>query len=689
MSKFLAADTGGTFTDIAVFDTKTHQISYGKTLTDYNNLVDGIFAGISQSEVEMPDVLTVKHGTTQVINDLLQQDGAKTALVVTKGYKYILEVRRGSCPVPFDFDYRRVPALVPPHMCFEVDERMDFEGKELKAVNVDEIKEIAAKLRAEEVEAVAVSFINAYANPEHEEAVCAILRDELPGVKIVSAVALSGEWYEYERTSNAVANAYVSPKCETYIGEMQERLHQYGCEGSFYMMASNGGVLSLHRTLHEPIALVESGPVGGCIGASEFSKVLGLDKLIAFDMGGTTAKCAFIEDGSFAVQPIYYVNGYEHGFPLRTSVLDIVEVGTGGGSIAAIDDYGRLSVGPRSAGSEPGPVAYGKGGTEPTVTDANLTLGNLSAETFMNGLVKIDTEGARKAILEKVGKPLGYEDEGEIDKVAQGIISIANTNMMAAIKAISVERGYDIRESPMMCFGGGGPLHATALARALNINTVIIPPYAGIFSAIGMLMADARVDEVRTLIHELDDEVAKSLEDQFKLMEKEIEKSLNEELKNVGEIEFHRNLDMKYHGQLHNVTVPVQVGDDAEAIRKSFLNVYKQAYGYGDPNGRLDILALRITVSARVQSLRVEDLRLPEDYGCDNPQPRSHRSIYYPQVGERRDAPVYARSDLRPGFTGIGPAIIEEYGTTTNIGVKETFRIGDYGEIWITCGGEQ
>ena len=392
MRYMVAADTGGTFTDIAVYDAQTQGVVYGKALTNYADLVEGVLAGLEDTDVALDSTLLLKHGTTHVINTFLQRSGARTALVTTRGFRDTLEIGRGNRPVPFQLNYRRDPPLVPRNLRFELDERIDSRGSIVTPLSDEEVGRLAATLRAAGVEAVAISFLNAYANPVHEEQAAQLLKDLLPELYVTTGTSLTREWYEFERSSTAAANAYVGGRMQAYIERFDDRLRQKGFAGRFYMMGSNGGVLSVARTVKQPVALVESGPIGGCIGAASYARALGFDKVIAFDMGGTTAKCALVQAGQFDVQPIYYVNGYDHGFPLKTAVLDIVEVGAGGGSIASVDAQQRLTVGPRSAGSEPGPVAFGRGGTEPTVTDANLVLGRIGDSAFVGGRLKLQSE---------------------------------------------------------------------------------------------------------------------------------------------------------------------------------------------------------------------------------------------------------------------------------------------------------
>ena len=408
--QFLAADTGGTFTDVAVYDQKKGQLRFGKTLTTYGNLIDGVLAGVLEAGGRLEAASSLRHGTTHVINAFLQRRGARTALVATRGFRDVLEIGRGNRPVPFDTSLRREPPLASRNLRFEVTERMGADGIALVQLDEAEIEELVPRLVAAGVQAVAVSFLNSYANPVHEERAASLLRSKLPEIYVTTGTALTREWFEYERSSTATANAYVGPTIATYVDGFTKRLKSDGFSGTLAMMGSNGGVLPFEAAVERPVTLVESGPIGGVIAAAEYAKILELDRVIAFDMGGTTAKCALVESGAFSVQPTYWVGGYAKGFPIRSPVLDIVEVGAGGGSIAWVDAQKRMCVGPRSAGSEPGPACFGRGGIEPTVTDANLVLGRIGGKSFLEGRLPLHSEKAHAAIRDRVATPLGFPD---------------------------------------------------------------------------------------------------------------------------------------------------------------------------------------------------------------------------------------------------------------------------------------
>jgi N-methylhydantoinase A len=398
MSYMLAVDIGGTFTDLVAYDLNSKRLTYTKSLTTYEDLGLGVFDCIRKSAIDMRDVMFVKHGTTLVINALIQRNGARTALLTTRGFRDVLEIGRGNRTHPFDLRFRRDPPLISRDLRLEVKERVAASGEVREEIDLIELDTVAEQLRELKIEALAISFLNSYVNPDHELRAAEHLRRSLRGIYITCGSALSREWFEYERTATAAANAYVGPQLTSYLDKVQTDLRSAGFKGSLLLMGSHGGVLSVERVHREPIALVESGPVGGCIGTAAIAKSLELRNVIAFDMGGTTAKCALIENGEFTVDSMYYVGGFDTGFPVRGHVIDIVEVGAGGGSVAWIDDQRRMHVGPRSAGSTPGPVCYGKGGREPTVTDANLILRRLNRDSFLGGEMTLFDEPAHHAI---------------------------------------------------------------------------------------------------------------------------------------------------------------------------------------------------------------------------------------------------------------------------------------------------
>jgi N-methylhydantoinase A len=680
MSYAIAVDIGGTFTDLVAFDHATQKVLYAKSPTTYANLVDGILDCFKKAGIKPAEASLVNHGTTLVINSLIQRKGARAALVTSQGFRDILEIARGNRPDPFDLHYQRDEPLIPRELRLEVPERMDSKGEVVTPLDSAALRRLADEIKKLGVESVGIFFMNSYINPMHEESAADILKELLPDTYVTFSTDLTREWYEYERCSTVAANAYVGPQVSTYIRQLDQDLKQQEFSGSLFMMGSNGGLLSAERTCRQPIGLVESGPIGGCIGASAYAEKLGFKNVVAFDMGGTTAKCALVENGRFSVNSVYYVNGYVKGFPIKSAVIDIVEVGSGGGSIAWLDSQKRVHVGPQSAGSTPGPVCYGRGGAEPTVTDANLVLGRLNPGNFLGGEMKLDVNVAQRAVAEKIAAPLGYAGENGAIQMADGIISIATVIMAGAIRKISVEHGLDPRDFILFSYGGGGPLHSCALAHELSIPTVVIPPEPGNFSAIGMLLADARIDTSKTFVGVLSENTVPAMAEVYGAMEREARASLAQEF-GSGEVFFEHHAEMRYRGQRHNIKVPVSGLKDAEQIRAAFERDYKRRYGHADAKAPAEFQALHLSAFARLK--QPEIARLPR--AAAKSQAAQKRKIYIGSAGGWLDAQIYHRDALEPGFKGAGPAVIEEYGSTTVVWPGDRFEIGALHEIRIQC----
>jgi N-methylhydantoinase A len=680
----VAVDIGGTFTDLVAFDRDSNRVLYTKSPTTYGNFEAGIADCFDKVRLSPADVRLVNHGTTLVINALIQRKGARTALVTTAGFRDVLEIARGNRPDPFDLYYQRDEPLVPRERRFEVRERIDAAGNVLVPLDPAELEVLARGLRADGVDAVAVCFLHAYANPAHEQVAAETLRALLPGVFVTHSTELSREWYEYERTSTAAANAFVGPEVLSYVRHLEADLRERGFAGSLYLMGSNGGVLTVDRTCRQPIALVESGPIGGCIGAGVYAEALGFENVIAFDMGGTTAKCALVENGRYSVESVYYAAGYVRGFPIKSPVIDIVEVGSGGGSIAWLDAQQRLHVGPRSAGSTPGPVCYGRGGAEPTVTDANVLLGRIGIAAFLGGELALDRERAAAVLAQTIGVPLGYEGEDALLRLADGVIAIATVTMAGAIRRVSVEHGRDPREFVLFAYGGGGPLHASALARELSIPIVIVPPEPGTFSATGMLLADARVDDATTFVARFEPATLEAMDDHFSAMETAARAALRAEFGETA-VHFERFAEMRYVGQRHNIKVPIPPHSDVAAIRRAFDEDYRRRYGHADANVPAEFQALHLSAFARLDRPDIRRLPRPQRPARE----AELRSVYFgPELGSC-EARVYDRYALAPGFRANGPAVLEEYGSTTVIWPQDRFAIGDLYEIRIDCGAAE
>jgi N-methylhydantoinase A/oxoprolinase/acetone carboxylase beta subunit/N-methylhydantoinase B/oxoprolinase/acetone carboxylase alpha subunit len=683
--QILGVDTGGTFTDLASYDSVKKRLVYSKSLTTYDDLTKGIFGCIDKAGVGCGGGGVFKHGTTLAINALLQRSASGIALVTTRGFRDVLELARGNRPDTFDLFFRRDPPLVPRDLRFEITERVDGKGQSTTPPDRAEVELLADRLQRMGIQAVAVAFMNSYLAPAHELLVAGWLRERLAEVFVTCSTDLSREWYEYERTATVAANAYVGPQMNGYINRLEAKLRERDFTGRLFMMGSNGGALSVARALREPIALVESGPVGGCIGAAAYAEALGLSQVLAFDMGGTTAKCALLENGHFDVKSVYHVGGYGKGFPVRGAVIDIVEVSAGGGSIAWLDESRRLNVGPRSAGSSPGPACYASGGIEPTVTDANAVLGRLAPENFLGGELKLDVGAAEVAIRDRIALPLGFDGADGVLRTAAGMLLIATVIMAGSIKRVSVERGRDPRDFVLFAYGGGGPLHAVELARELHIPLVVIPPEPGNFSAIGMLLADLRRDRAETLLCPLSATAVAQMDEMFRQLETDLGNELRAEAGN-SDIRFMREVELRYRGQVHSLPTPCRDVLNVAELQDSFEQLYLKRFGHVETNNPLEIVGLRVAGFARVAKPDLQALWTSPDG-----PPREDRvcDVYFVDAQGRLPTRVFRRHELPAGFACPGPALIEEYGSTTLVGPHDRFDIGRMGEIRIHVGREQ
>ena len=682
MAYVIAIDIGGTFTDLVACDVETGAVAYTKSPTTYDRLGEAIFECIRKAALDAREASFVKHGTTLVINALLQRVGAKTALLATKGFRDLLEIGRGNRTRPFDLRFHREPPLIPRELRFDVTERVRGSGQVQTPLAIGELKTLADKLREAGVESLAISFLNSYLTPDHEQAAAVEMRRLLPDVFVTTGTELTREWHEFERTATAAANAYVGPQVSKYIAEFDSELRQGGFTGSLLLMGSHGGVISAERGCREPITLVESGPVGGCIGAASYGHLLGIDNLVAFDMGGTTAKCAMIERGRYAVESIYHIGGPDAGFPIRGNVIDILEVGVGGGSIAWLDDQRRLHVGPRSAGSMPGPACYGRGGTEPAVTDANLVLGRLDPGNFLGGEMRLEASKAREVLDRRIAGPLGYHGEDAVTRAAKGVLTIANLTMSSIIKKVSIARGYDPRDFALFCYGGGGPLHGIELARALKIPRVIVPPEPGNFSAVGMLLANPRLDTAQTFVVRLNPDNLAKVVSLYAELEMQGRAALRREFGD-GTITIEREAEMRYKGQHHSIKIPLAETDDTEKLRARFDQEYERRYGHANPAAEVEVVVLHSLATLHMNRPDVARLARPD--GGRHAAELEARPIFFLEEDRFLSTQVYDRYALKPGFNGQGPALIVEYGSSTIIGPRDTFTIGKLGEIDIVC----
>src|SRR5579863_4361268 len=565
----LAADIGGTFTDIAVFDEKTGELTFGKALSTPAHLVEGISAGVAKAGSDYHSAALFLHGSTIAINTMLERTGARTALLITEGFRDIYEIGRINRPDAYNLFFRKHVPLIERALRFEVHERMLADGEIDTPLDDKEIAALGAKLEKLGIEACAILFLNCYANADHEQRAKAILEKNHPAMFVSASNELSQEYREFERCSTVAANAYVGPKVRRYIGEIDAHMRAAGFSGSFLVVQSTGGLYESAQAQSQCIRMLESGPAAGVIGTQALCHMLDIDNAIAFDMGGTTAKAGVIYQGEALTTGTALIGGYEQALPVQIAMMDIFEVSAGGGSIARVDD-GALRLGPQSAGASPGPACYGLGGAEPTVTDANLVLGRLGADRFLGGEMKLDVAAAERALKEKIGDPLGLTAV----EAADGILRIAATAMSYAVKGVTTERGFDAGDFVLVAYGGAGPLHAVEVAREIGMRKVIVPPAPGVFSAFGMLFSDLRYDFVRTWFTPLEDAKFDDMEKVYRALEQQGREAIETASVRPQKVEVKRAADMRYVGQEHAVTVDLPLTvfkrKDLKAIKRHF-----------------------------------------------------------------------------------------------------------------------
>lgn len=675
----VAIDVGGTFTDLCALDERTGSLLYVKDSTTPSNFANGVIRVVEKSGLRGGQIdRFIGTGSTMVINALTEMKGARTALVTTKGFRDVLEIQRSNRTDLYNFRYKKPDPFVPRHLRFEVEERVDSAGKVLAPLNKDDVVRAAEACASEKVEAVAVALYNSYANPAHELQCYETLKKLLGGVPITMSHELTREWREYERTNTAVMNAFVQPKVEQYLDSLESMLRNVGIRIRLHVMQSNGGVSTFEQGKKTPIYQVESGPIGGVIGALNLGRALGTGDMITLDVGGTTAKTSLIDSGSFKINTDYNVGRTQFfsGYPVKVPVVDIVEIGAGGGSVAWVDELGSLKVGPRSAGAEPGPACYGKGGVEPTITDAFLVTGVLNPDYFLGGEIKLEGPLAERAY-RKLGRELGMSAR----EAALGVVRLATANMVNAMKLVSVRRGYDPRDFATVAFGGGGPMFATAVARELGVKSVVVPRVPGVFSAWGMLMTDLRHDYIQTRVVKFDIEAMKGLLGIIEGMMGSAYSQLGEEGVRRGGVRFEATFDMRYSGQEHTVPTPVPVGradrSTLDVVGRRFHQLHQKQYDFTlkDP---LEVVNVHLTAFGRV---RKPDVTPWKRVGGMSPRPAGSRRVHLGKGYARMV--VYRRDALPPGARVRGPAIIEESTSTTILWEKETLNVDRFGNFVI------
>jgi N-methylhydantoinase A len=671
-------DIGGTFSDLVVV-TADGQVSTLKVSSDPARVVEGLVDGLRQlldtAGLLAADAAAVVHGTTIATNAILEYRGARTALITTRGFRDVLEIRRLRIGRLYDLGWEKPPALVPRRLRFEVTERADAEGAIILALDPEDVDRAISEVERADVEAVAVNLLHSYVADAHERAIGAALRERLPRAHLSLSSDVLPEAGEYERTSTTVINAYVGPVVDRYLGRLEEGLRASGVPAPLQMMQSNGGIMRADSARHQPIHIIESGPAAGVVAALEIARQIGASNLITVDMGGTTAKGSIIEDGKAFQMAEYEVGAGINsagrifkggGHLLRVPALDIAEVGAGGGSLVKIDEAGGLRVGPASAGAFPGPACYGLGNDEPTLTDANVVLGYLNNTHLLGGTLPIDAAASERALRDKVANPLGLD----LHRTAYGVHQVAVSNMVRVARAVSSERGRDPRRCSLLAFGGNGPVHAVETAKQLGITDVIVPPWPGLFSAFGLLAADTRHEHVRAHRRALASVTAADLADAFRSLEIPARDALIAEGHPDSAIRLQREVDLRYRGQTSSLRIPF---DGIDATAAAFEAEHARTYGHHDSRDRIEIVNLRLVATAAAR--RGETLRPTLRNGAARSRP-----AYFGQLVE---TPIVDRGDL--ASPRHGPLIVEEYDATTIVPPGWSARLDEWGNIRLTA----
>ncbi|CAD7781195.1 MAG: Acetophenone carboxylase gamma subunit [Candidatus Methanoperedenaceae archaeon GB37] len=665
----IGIDVGGTFTDLVAFDEKAGEIFFLKVPSTPFDPSKGVIDALKDlMKKREPEVSLFVHASTIGTNLFLGQLGLKIpkgAVITTEGFKDILEIGRQKRPELYNPFFERPRPLIERHLRFGIKERINFKGEVLKPIDEQEIKSVAQKIKQEKVETIAIVFLHAYINPEHEKKAKEILKQQLPGIVIMTSSEIDPEYREYERMSTTVINSLLVPVVSTYLRKIKNRLKELKVKVPLYIMQSNGGLATFEVASQIPVATIESGPATGVIASAYWSKMLGIENILSFDMGGTTAKAGVVVKGIPQMINEYEVGGNVHsgrilkgsGYPIRYPFIDLAEVSGGGGTIAWIDHGNALRVGPLSAGADPGPACYGKGGENPTVTDANLILGRLNPVGISGGKIKVFSELAEKSIRKKIAEPLGIS----IVQAAYGIIEIVNTHMIRALRLVSVERGYDPRDFVILAFGGAGPMHAAFLAEGLGVKNIVIPPNPGVFSALGLMLADFRHDFVRNIMKPASEINTELLEKIFGEIEKKAKKILQKEGFSPNHIVMERNLELRYLGQSYELIVPFH--KNFKVILQLFHQKYQKMYSYSMPDEPVEVVNIHLIAYGLIRKPKFR--KIP--FTSSSSDALIDKKMVFFKGNAWIETPIYSRDALLPGHKINGPAIIEQSDATTVI----------------------
>ena len=653
MKSMLAVEIGGTFTDV-IYLTEEGKLFTLKVASTPDKPEQGVFSAIEELRLDVRSLDELIHGSTIATNAIIERKGAGTAFITTGGFKDILNIQRGDKRNTYDIFYRKPAQLLPADLCYEVMERTDAAGQVILPLNDEDIERLSCSLEQADVRSIAICLLHSYVNPAHEKRLKEALSSRFPHAYIAISSEIQPEFREYERASTTVMNAYIAPIVESYISNIQRRLEENLFSGAFLVMQSNGGILNAEQVKQRPISMLLSGPAAGVGGAIQVAGQSGIENMITFDMGGTSTDVCLINRGKPEVNTENQIDGLPMGVPM----IDIVNVGAGGGSIAWIDQGGMMRVGPQSAGAQPGPVCYGKGGQIPTVTDAYVAMGLLRPTQFIGGRFPLNKEKALESLRQLAGRTTQHELE-----LAESIFNIANNNALQAIRIICTERGYDARDYVLVAFGGAGPLHAAVVAEEIGIRTVLVPRNAGLISSLGLMLADWKRDYCQTRLDRLDRLAEQTIRSRFQSLEAQAVAEFRTFGSPENELVFHRSVDMRYEGQAYELNVAL--ADEPlsrSAIQRGFRTTHQRRFGYIRDEGDLLIVNYRISAVRPKDRILLEDIysTAHDNENSISPEPKHQEGQIFSK-GRFQAATFYARAALHSGDEFYGPSVVEEY----------------------------
>lgn len=687
MRYMVGVDVGGTFTDVTMVDSLSGNIENHKLPSTPQDPSKAIMTGIrdllDQHNIPNEQVTYLAHGTTVATNALIERKGAETALIVTEGFKDLLEIARQTRPSLYDLFQEKPNPMISGELRFEVEERMYSNGTVRTPINREQLGKIIEEIKSKGIKSIAVCFLFSFNNPIHEQIAVEEIKKLYPSAYVSASHQIVPEFREYPRLTTTTMNAYLGPVMQTYMENFRASVKKENIPVEPYITQSNGGIISIQESVSSPVKTALSGPAAGVVAAAHVAELTGYKDLITFDMGGTSADFSLIENG----KPKISMDREIEGFPARIPMLDIHTYGAGGGSIAWLDAGGALKVGPQSAGAVPGPAAYGRGGTLPTVTDANVVLGRLNPNGILDGKMDLDVEASKRAIEEHICK----KTDLSLIEAASGILSVVNANMTRGVRLISVEKGYSPNEFSLVSFGGGGGLHCGSLAKELNISTLIVPPSPGTFSSMGLLVTDIKSDYVRTELIEPSEQNLSKIQEHFKSMEEEGTELLESEKIDEEKRLFQRTVDVRFKGQNYELSVPVELKDlekeNIDKVIKKFHEIHEKTYGYSDKLAPVEFVNFRLTACGEIPKVNFQKETNTNEKVISS---TIKRNVYFAEVDEPNyfETDIFQRTELTVGDKIIGPAIVEQLDTTILILPDQTASVDPYQNLIINASNE-